>query len=133
MPRFAFRSPNPASTDPIERFIGRVLAWLSWAVLAGLGLLFLLALLAWLLVMALISLVSGWITGRPSTASQLWQVWRQTARQRWGQTRQTRPGQMPSGPDTDAAPHAPARREKPEVQDVSWRELPVGDRDDTES
>lgn len=103
--------------------MARLLAWLSWAMLALLGLVFMLALLGWLLIMAAINLVSGWVTGRPSTVSQLWQAWRQTARQRWTHARGTRPGPSASPPETPP-PTATRRSADTEVQDVSWRELP---------
>lgn len=122
MNRFAPGFLDPLSANPLERVLARLLGWLSWAVLALIGLVFMLSLLAWLLVMAVVSLVSGWITGRPSTVSQLWTTYRQMAGQRWPR----RAGDAPAERAGTAGPQAGSRPRAQEVQDVSWRDLPAG-------
>ena len=122
MNRFAPGLFDPQSSNPLERALARLLGFLSWAVLALLGLVFMFSLLVWVLIMALFSLVSGWITGRPSTVSQLWAGYRQMAGQRWPQSgRQGR-----TTPADDSHPAGAARPSAADVQDVKWRDLPGG-------
>lgn len=123
MVRFIYStSQGQASSSPLGRFLARVLAWLIWVALAFIGLLFMLALLGGFLVILLFSLVKGWVTGQPSAPAQLWQAWRQTARQRWTHTTGTRPNATTSAPEP---PQAAQRSAATDVQDVSWRELPA--------
>lgn len=111
--------PPISSSAPsaAEGFVSRVLGLVMSLLLAAMGLVFALCLLAWLLVMVVVSLVSGWITGRPSTVSVLWQRYRdltrRVSRPRWAQ--------RASGPARDSTPGSPAKGT--EVQDVQWRDV----------
>jgi len=100
--------------------MGRIFAWMTWALFAMMGFMFLFVLLFWLAVMALFSLVVGLITGRPSTVGMLWRQYRDLARQRW-----PRPpsGQASATPRADAAGGTTDSAAGERVQDVAWRDV----------
>lgn len=109
----------PRGADAGGTLMGRVLAWITWALFAMMGLMFLFVLLFWLAVMALFSLVAGLITGRPSTVGMLWRQYRDLARQRWPRS----PNDPASAtPRADAAAGSVANDHP--VQDVAWRDVP---------
>lgn len=96
--------------------MGRILAWMTWALFAVMGLMFLFVLLFWLAVMAVVSLVSGLVTGRPSTVGMLWRQYRDMARQRWPKPPT---GAASATPCADAADRPAGHH----VQDVAWRDV----------
>lgn len=118
-------SGSPAGSG-LERLLARIVGWLTWAMLAMLGLVFLASLLVWLVVMVVYSLVSSWITGRPTTVTLLWQRYRDLARRRWPQ-RPFGADEASPTPRADAAQATGASRDTG-VSDVRWRDIPV-DRD----
>lgn len=113
--------PRTAHGSVLERWVSRIVAWISWAVLAALGLVFLLSLLVWLMIMVVFSLVRSLFTGRPATVTLLWQRYREAARQRWPEPPSAR---TPQTPRADAAQATGASRDTG-VQDVRWRDVPA--------
>ena len=119
MPYRYLTPPSAARGNAAERFFGRLMGLMVWALLATMGVVFALSLLVWLVVMVVVSLVASVFTGRPAAVTVLWRRYREMTRQRWPQQH---PGS--ATPRADAADvtgaSVPTR-----VQDVHWREVPA--------
>ena len=123
MPYRYLTPPAAASGNAAERFFGRLMGLLVWALLATMGVVFALSLLVWLVVMVVISLVASVFTGRPAAVTVLWRRYRDLtsslARQRWPQGDR----RASATPRADAANATGAATPSSAVQDVGWREV----------
>lgn len=98
--------------------LGLIFSWFAWIAMVMVGALFVLAVLFWVAVAILFSLVSGWITGRPSTVALLWRQYRDLMKRRWPHT----PGARPSA--TPRADATPGSGRADGVEDVNWHDVP---------
>ena len=122
MPYRYLTPPAAASGNAAERFFGRLMGLMVWALLATMGVVFALSLLVWLAVALVVSLLASLFTGRPAAVTVLWRRYRDMTRQ----MRERFP-QRPSSstPRADAAAATGAADPTPRVQDVAWREVPA--------
>ena len=123
MPYRYLNPPAAAPGNAAERFFGRLMGLMVWALLATMGVVFALSLLVWLVVMVVVSLVASVFTGRPAAVTVLWRRYRDLtsslARQRWPQGDR----RASATPRADAAGATGAATPSGAVQDVGWREV----------
>ncbi len=124
MPYRYLNPPAAAPGNAAERFFGRLMGLMVWALLATMGVVFALSLLLWLVVMVVVSLVASVFTGRPAAVTVLWRRYRELtrglARQGWpkGDRRASATPRADANSATGAAATTPSG-----VQDVGWREV----------
>ena len=80
MPYRYLTPPSAARGNAAERFFGRLMGLMVWALLATMGVVFALSLLVWLVVMVVVSLVASVFTGRPAAVTVLWRRYRDLTR-----------------------------------------------------
>ena len=123
MPYRYLNPPSPAPGNVAERFFGRLMGLMVWALLATMGVVFALSLLVWLVVMVVVSLVASVFTGRPAAVTVLWRRYRDLtsglARQRWPQGER----RASTTPRADANNATGAATPSSGVQDVGWRDV----------
>lgn len=123
MPYHYLNPPAAAPGNVAERFFGRLMSLMVWALLATMGVVFALSLLVWLVVMVVISLIASVFTGRPAAVTVLWRRYRDLtsslARQRWPQGDR----RASTTPRADATSATGAATPASAVQDVGWREV----------
>ena len=124
MPYRYLNPPAAAPGNAAERFFGRLMGLMVWALLATMGVVFALSLLVWLVVMVVVSLVASVFTGRPAAVTVLWRRYRDLtrglARQRWSNAARA----APATPRADANTATGASANAPTgVQDVGWRDV----------
>ena len=129
MPYRYLTPPAAAPGNVAERFFGRLMSLMVWALLATMGVVFALSLLVWLVVMVVVSLVASVFTGRPAAVTVLWRRYRDLtrglARQRWPQGDR----RASTTPRADATSNTGAATPTTSVQDVGWREVGPGPAD----
>lgn len=124
MPYRYLTPPSAARGNAAERFFGRLMGLMVWALLATMGVVFALSLLVWLVVMVVVSLVASVFTGRPAAVTVLWRRYRDLtrglARQGWpkGDRAASATPRADANSATGASAVTPAG-----VQDVGWREV----------